>query len=55
MEENRIFDLVLVKYGRILVNCGNNSVKCGRFLVFFGIDVSISTVKQDKQRLLDTL
>jgi hypothetical protein len=39
MEEKRIFDLVLVKYGRFLVNCGNILVKSGRFLVFFGIDV----------------
>ena len=39
MEEKRIFDLVLVKFGRFLVNCGNILVKSGRFLVFFGIDV----------------
>ena len=39
MEEKRIFDLVLVKYGRFLVNCGNILVKSGFFLVFFGIDV----------------
>ena len=39
MEENRIFDLVLVNYGRFLVNCGNILVKCGRFLEIFGIDV----------------
>jgi hypothetical protein len=38
MEENRIFDLVLVKYGRFLVNCGHILVKCGRFLeiVWYG-------------------
>ncbi len=40
MEEKRIFDLVLVKFGRFLVNCGNILVKSGFFLVFFGIDVS---------------
>jgi hypothetical protein len=40
MEEKRIFDLVLVKFGRFLVNCGNILVKSGRFLVFFGIDVA---------------
>ena len=40
MEEKRIFDLVLVKYGRFLVNCGNILVKSGFFLVFFGIDVA---------------
>ena len=39
MEEKRIFDLVLVKFGRFLVNCGNILVKSGFFLVFFGIDV----------------
>jgi hypothetical protein len=39
MEEKRIFDLVLVKFGRLLVNCGNILVKSGFFLVFFGIDV----------------
>jgi hypothetical protein len=39
MEEKRIIDLVLVKYGRFLVNCGHILVKSGRFLVFFGIDV----------------
>jgi hypothetical protein len=39
MEENRIFDLVLVKYGRFLVNYGHILVKCGRFLEIFGIDV----------------
>ena len=42
MEEKRIFDLVLVKYGRFLVNCGNILVKSGRFLVFFGIDVALA-------------
>ncbi len=31
MEENGIFDLDLVKYGRFLVNCGHISFKCGRF------------------------
>ena len=40
MEENRFFDLVLVKYGLFLVNCGNILVKCGRFLEIFGIDVN---------------
>ncbi len=39
MEENRIFDLVLVKYGNFLVNFGHILVKCGRFLEIFGIDV----------------
>ncbi len=39
MEEKRIFDLVLVKYGLFLVNCGNILVKSGRFIDFFGIDV----------------
>jgi hypothetical protein len=39
MEENRIFDLVLVKYGRFLVNYGHILVNCGRFLEIFGIDV----------------
>ena len=39
MEEKRIFDLVLVKFGRFLVNCGNILVKCGHFLEIFGIDV----------------
>ncbi len=39
MEEKRIIDLVLVKFGLFLVNCGNILVKSGRFLVFFGIDV----------------
>ena len=39
MEEKRIFDLVLVKFGGFLVNCGNILVKSGFFLVFFGIDV----------------
>ncbi len=39
MEENQIFDLVLVKFGLFLVDCGNILVKSGRFLVFFGIDV----------------
>ncbi len=38
MEEKRIFDLVLVKYGRFLVNCGQILVKCGRFLEIFGIE-----------------
>ncbi len=40
MEEKRIFDLVLVKFGLFLVNCGDILVKSGRFLVFFGIDVA---------------
>ena len=40
MEEKRIFDLVLVKFGRFLVNCGHILVKSGYFLVFFGIDVN---------------
>ncbi len=39
MEEKRIFDLVLVKFGRFLVNCGNILVKSVFFIVFFGIDV----------------
>jgi hypothetical protein len=39
MEENRILDLVLVKYGHFLVNCGHILVKCGRILEIFGIDV----------------
>jgi hypothetical protein len=39
MEENRIFDLVLVKYGYILVIYGHFLVKCGRSLEIFGIDV----------------
>ncbi len=39
MEEKRIFDLILVKFGRFLVNYGNILVKSGFFLVFFGIDV----------------
>ena len=43
MEEKRIFDLVLVKFGRLLVNCGNILVKSGFFLVFFGIDVLSAT------------
>ena len=43
MEEKRIFDLVLVKFGRFLVNSGNILVKSGRFLVFFGIDVGAFT------------
>ena len=43
MEEKRIFDLVLVKFGRFLVNCGNILVKSGFFLVFFGIDVARSS------------
>jgi hypothetical protein len=47
MEEKRIFDLVLVKYGRFLVNCGNILVKCGRFLEIFGIDVgSLGSVRK---------
>ena len=44
MEEKRIFDLVLVKFGRFLVNSGNILVKSGRFLVFFGIDVDCPTL-----------
>ncbi len=39
MEENRVFDLILVKYGHFLVNFGHVLVKCGRFLEFFSIDV----------------
>ncbi len=39
MKENRIFDLVLVKYGHILVIYRQFLVKCRRFLEFFGIDV----------------
>ncbi len=48
MEENRIFDLVLVKYGRFLVNCSHILVKCGRFLEIFGIDV-ITVTPRAKQ------
>jgi hypothetical protein len=39
MEENRIFDLVLVKYAYILVIYGHFLVECGRSLEIFGIDV----------------
>ncbi len=46
MEQKRIFDLVLVQYGRFLVNCGNILVKSGRFLVFFGIDVNPAAGRQ---------
>ncbi len=46
MEEKRIFDLVLVKFGLFLVNCGDILVKSGRFLVFFGIDV-IRLIEKD--------
>ena len=49
MEEKRIFDLVLVKFGRFLVNSGNILVKSGRFLVFFGIDV-ISIANTQRSR-----
>jgi hypothetical protein len=53
MEENRIFNLVLVKYGHFSVNCGHFLVKCGRFLEIFGLDVYVlGDVNQQHRNLL---
>ncbi len=54
MEHNRIFDLVIEKYGHFLVNFGHFLVKSGRFLGNFGIDVLGQAVSTDSPRARST-